>query len=205
MRKKIALLLVIAGVGGAFLLSFLSLEEVKKKEGRTPLQARTISSIKESLHQKLRRKRIILKNGEVSYKRMILTPAELSLFIEENYGDQIPPEIRWWKLNAKGNLVILSGEGSLAKAKKDLSPALRKALPDELMFEVRFYLVGENGIGKIKIKSFSLAGLPLPVSLALRILSSISPEDRKRLEQGFLLPPGFRKIRVEKGLFIINP
>jgi len=54
LRKKIALLLVIAGVGGAFLLSFLSLEEVKKKEGRTPLQARTISSIKESLHQKLR-------------------------------------------------------------------------------------------------------------------------------------------------------
>jgi hypothetical protein len=202
--RKLILFIIIAGGIPLLFLSF-GLKQEKPPSPREDVQKGEISHPRESLVRKLSENRIILPDGKIAYKRMELTPAELSLFIEEEYGERIPPDIKWWKLDARGNLVILSGEASLTKAKEDLSPQLSEVLPDDLPFKVSFHLNARNGIGRVSLFSFKLAGIPFPVSLAINIFSSISPEDEERLRRGFELPPGFNEIIVQEGVFLINP
>ena len=143
------------------------------------------------------------------YQSMVLTEEELNLYIQQNFGDQIPAEIKSWRVSLKGDRVLLK----LVLDLNEFRQALGEELPEGAARVLRGYVTlsvrgrfwGEEGIGWVDIERLRLGFLPIPVSLIRRmILSKGSQADTEFLDKGFLLPEGFVKVEVRDSQIIIN-
>jgi len=157
----------------------------------------------------LREKLDEVYSGEEGYQRMVLTEDELNLYIQQNFGEQIPPEIKSWRVSLREDRVLLR----LVIDLNEFRQALGEELPENAARVLQGYVTltlrgrfwGEEGRGWLVIERLRLGFLPIPVSLIRRmIISKGSEADTEFLDEGFPLPEGFVKVEVRDGRMIIN-
>jgi len=147
--------------------------------------------------------------GQDGYQSMVLSEEELNLYIQQNFGDQIPAEIKSWRVSLRGDRVLLKLVIDLSEFRE----ALGEELPEDVARVLRGYITlsvrgrfwGEEGIAWVDIERLRLGFLPIPVGLIRRmIISKGSQADTEFLDKGFLLPEGFVKVEVRDSQIIIN-
>ena len=149
------------------------------------------------------------QQGPESYQSMVLTEEELNIYIQQNFGDQIPAEIKSWRVSLRGDRVLLKLVLDLNEFREalgeELSEDVARVLRGYVTLSVRGRFWGEEGIGWVDIERLRLGFLPIPVSLIRRmIISKGSQADTEFLDKGFLLPEGFVKVEVRDSQIIIN-
>ena len=149
------------------------------------------------------------QHGPEGYQSMILTEEELNIYIQQNFGDQIPAEIKSWRVSLRGDRVLLKLVLDLNEFREalgeELSEDVARVLRGYVTLSVRGRFWGEEGIGWVDIERLRLGFLPIPVSLIRRmIISKGSQADTEFLDKGFLLPEGFVKVEVRDSQIIIN-
>ncbi len=143
------------------------------------------------------------------YQSLVLTEEELNLYIQQNFGDQIPAEIKSWRVSLRGDRVLLKLVLDLNEFRETLGEQLSedaaRVLQGYVTLSVKGRFWGEEGIGWVDIERLRLGFLPIPVSLIRRmILSKGSQADTEFLDKGFLLPEGFIRVEVRDSQLIIN-
>lgn len=149
------------------------------------------------------------QQGPESYQSMVLTEEELNIYVQQNFGDQIPAEIKSWRVSLRGDRVLLKLVLDLNEFREtlgeELSEDVARVLRGYVTLSVRGRFWGEEGIGWVDIERLRLGFLPIPVSLIRRmIISKGSQADTEFLDKGFLLPEGFVKVEVRDSQIIIN-
>jgi len=166
-----------------------------------PLPVNTPLTLREKLNEAY--------TGQEGYQRMSLTEDELNLYIQQNFGEQIPPEIKSWRVSLRGDRVVLKLVIDLNEFRETLGEELpedaARVLQGYVTLTLRGRFWGEDGTAWVTIERLRLGFLPIPVSLVRRmIISKGSEKDTEFLDYGFLLPEGFFKVEVRDSRIIIN-
>ena len=184
--------------GYTLLLRLLSRSSAPQME---PLPANVPLSLKEKLAEAY--------IGQGGYQRLVLTEDELNLYIQQNFGEQIPSEIKSWRVSLRGDRVLLRLVIDLDEFRQTLGEELTeeaaRVLQGYITLTLRGRFWGEQGWGWLDIERLRLGFLPIPVSLVRRMITSKgSQADTEFLDKGFPLPEGFVKVEVRDSRIIIN-
>lgn len=125
------------------------------------------------------------ENGAKDPKEFEIEEKEANEFLRGDTGRELPEGIESPWVRFEDGLAIVGATVDLDR--------FRGSLPDSMMFqlltgrvpvEITAHLVGENGIGKLDLERFVLAGIELPASF---VASLAQKEGASKI-----LPPGFK-------------